>query len=45
MSEHRFNSLCLISIEHENADTLLKDLSPVVDRFALLKDRKLALVL
>ena len=41
MSDQRLNSLCLLSIEREMADTLLS----VMDKFSELKGQKLPLVL
>ena len=43
MSRQRLTDLCLISIERELSDTLLSNLSQLIDRFAKLKDRKLNL--
>ena len=45
MSKQRLTNLCLLSIERELSDTLLSDLSPLVDKFAEMKDRKLNLVM
>lgn len=45
MSQQRLTNLCLLSIERELSDTLLSDLSPLVDKFAEMKDRKLNLVM
>ena len=42
MSQQRLTNLCLLSIERELSDTLLSDLSPLVDKFAEMKDRKIA---
>ena len=45
MSQLRLTNLCLSSIERELCDTLLSDLSPLVDKFAEMKDRNLNLVM
>ena len=42
MSEPRLNYLCMLAIEREISEVLLKDPSPVVDRFAALKTRRLS---
>jgi hypothetical protein len=42
MSELRLNYLCMLAIEREISEVLLKDPSPVVDRFAALKTRRLS---
>ena len=42
MSQQRLTNLCLLSIERELSDS---DLSPLVDKFAEMKDRKLNLVM
>ena len=45
MSQQRLTNLCLLSIERELSNTLLSDLSPLVDEFSKMKDRKLNLVM
>ena len=45
ISQQRLTNLCLLSIERELSDTLLSDLSPLVDEFSKIKDRKLNLVM
>ena len=45
MSQQQLTNLCLLSIERELSDTLLSDLSPLVDKFAEMKDRKSNLVM
>jgi len=42
MSDPRLNHLCLPAIEREISEVLLNDPSPVVDRFAALKTRRLS---
>ena len=45
MSQKRLNNLCLLSIEREMTDSVLCNLSPIVDKFAQQKSRRLNLVL
>jgi len=45
MSQQLLTNICLLSIEREMSDILLSDLSPLVDKFAEMKDRKLNLVM
>lgn len=42
MSEPRLNHLCMLAIEREMSEVLLKDPSAVVDKFAALKSRRLS---
>jgi hypothetical protein len=44
MAEQRLNNLCLLSIERELSAKLMKDVTPVVDRFALMKNRRCNLI-
>lgn len=44
MSELRLNHLCMLAIERELSEVLLKDPSALLDKFAALKSRRLSLL-
>jgi len=44
MTDQRLNNLCLLAVEREMSHDLLSDASSVVDKFALLHDRRLSFV-
>jgi len=44
MTEQRFNNLCLLAVEREMSHDLLSDPSSVIDKFALLRNRRVSLV-
>jgi hypothetical protein len=44
MTDQRLNDLCLLAIEREMSHALLIDPSSVIDKFALLAERKLPLM-
>ena len=45
MSQQRLNNLSLLSTERDVTDLVLHNLSPVVDKFAMQKSRRLNIVL
>ena len=44
MTDQKLNNLCLLAVEREMSHDLLSDPSSVVDKFALLRDRRLSFV-
>ena len=44
MADHRLNNLCLLAVEREMSHDLLSDPSSVIDKFDLLRDRRLSLL-
>jgi hypothetical protein len=40
MAEQGLNNLCIISIERELSSALLEDVNPVLNKFALMKNRR-----
>ena len=44
MTDQKLNNLCLSAVEREMSHDLLSDPSSVVDKFALLQDRRLSFV-
>jgi len=44
MTDQRLNNLCLLAIEREMSHDILSDPSSVIDKFALLRDRRLSFV-
>jgi len=44
MTDQRLNNLCLLAVEREMSHDLLSDPSSVIDKFALLRDRRLSLL-
>jgi len=44
MTDQRLNNLCLLAAEREMSHDLLSHPSSVIDKFALLRDRRLSLV-
>jgi len=44
MAQQRLNNLCIMSIERKLSLALLEDVSPVVDKFADIKNRRANLI-